>query len=144
MSKNVQGRVDISPLTHNVRLIDDSYNASVPAMIAAVDVLAQFEAVRWLILGNMAELGDESLALHRQVGEHAALFDFEHVLTFGEETKMISELCHGLHFSSHQSMVDYIEQQLSRNDNQQHVLLVKGANSAGMSNVVAALKEKYT
>ncbi|CAH8199241.1 MULTISPECIES: UDP-N-acetylmuramoyl-tripeptide--D-alanyl-D-alanine ligase [Vibrio] len=140
----VQGRVDVSQLTPNIKLIDDSYNASVPAMKAAIDLLSSFSAKRWLILGNMAELGEESLALHRQVGEHAAPFQFENVLTYGHDTKAISEVCHGRHFENHADMIAYIEQQLSQSDQDSHILLVKGANSAGMGKVAAALKEKYS
>ncbi len=139
----VKGRVDVQRLTDKIKLIDDSYNASVPAMKAAVDLLASFSGTRWLILGYMAELGDESLALHRQVGEHAAPFGFEHVLTFGEDTRIISDLCQGLHFSDHSAMIDYIKQHLVSDTESSHTLLVKGANSAGMSKVVVALKENF-
>ncbi|WP_394248881.1 UDP-N-acetylmuramoyl-tripeptide--D-alanyl-D-alanine ligase [Vibrio profundi] len=140
----VKGRVEALQLTETVKLIDDSYNASVPAMKAAADLLSEFVGQRWLILGNMAELGDESLALHRQVGEHAAPFKFEHVLTYGEDCKVISEVCNGIHFSSHQAMIEHIEQNLSLHKNATHTLLVKGANSAGMSKIAAALKENLS
>ncbi len=140
----VKGRVDVEPLTDSITLIDDSYNASVPAMKAAVDLLGSFSDTRWLILGNMAELGDESLALHRQVGEHAAPFEFEFVLTYGADAKVISDICNGLHFSNHQDMISYIEQKLEQQQDRSHVLLVKGANSAGMSKIAAALKEKFS
>ncbi|WP_367987229.1 UDP-N-acetylmuramoyl-tripeptide--D-alanyl-D-alanine ligase [Vibrio sp. NTOU-M3] len=139
----VKGRVEVEQLKSNIKLIDDSYNASVPAMKAAVDLLAGFKGSRWLILGNMAELGEESLALHRQVGEHAAPFNFEYVLTFGEDAKAISTECHGMHFSTHDSMIDYIKQQLKPGI-EPNTLLVKGANSAGMSKVATALKEMYS
>lgn len=139
----VKGRVEVVNLTDNIKLIDDSYNASVPAMKVAIDLLGGFSANRWLILGNMAELGQETLALHRQVGEHAAPFQFEHVLTYGQDARVISELCHGLHFDRHEDMVTYIRQQLGQHQDQTHILLVKGANSAGMSKIAAALKEKY-
>lgn len=138
---NVSGRVEVIQLSDKIRLIDDSYNASVPAMKAAIDLLANYSGQRWLILGFMAELGQESLELHRQVGQHAAPFSFEHVLSFGEDTKVISEVCGGHHFDSHQAMIAYIKQQLAQNQASTHTLLVKGANSAGMSQVVAALKE---
>lgn len=139
----VKGRVEVIELNDTIKLIDDSYNASVPAMKAAADLLASFTGIRWLILGNMAELGDESLALHRQVGEHAAPFKFEHVLTYGADAKAISEECGGIHFSNHQSMIDYIKLHLAQHQEQQ-TLLVKGANSAGMSKVATAVKEMYT
>ncbi|MCG9780869.1 UDP-N-acetylmuramoyl-tripeptide--D-alanyl-D-alanine ligase [Vibrio brasiliensis] len=139
----VKGRVEVIELNDTIKLIDDSYNASVPAMKAAADLLASFTGIRWLILGNMAELGDESLALHRQVGEHAAPFKFEHVLTYGADAKAISDECGGIHFSNHQSMIDYIKQHLAQHQEQQ-TLLVKGANSAGMSKVATAVKEMST
>ncbi|MCG9581600.1 UDP-N-acetylmuramoyl-tripeptide--D-alanyl-D-alanine ligase [Vibrio tubiashii] len=139
----VKGRVELVELSEAVKLIDDSYNASVPAMKAAADLLSGFSGERWLILGNMAELGDESLALHRQVGEHAAPFKFEHVLTFGADAKAISEECGGIHFEDHQSMIDYIKQQIEQSQ-QAQTLLVKGANSAGMSKIATAVKEMYT
>ncbi len=140
----VKGRVDVEPLTDTITLIDDSYNASVPAMKAAVDLLGSFSDSRWLIFGNMAELGHESLALHQQVGEHAAPFGFEFVLTYGDDAKVISDVCHGSHFESHQDMISFIEQKLEQQQDRSHVLLVKGANSAGMSKIAGALKEKFS
>ncbi len=138
----VKGRVEVIELTENLKLIDDSYNASVPAMKAAADLLAGFSGTRWLILGNMAELGNESLELHRQVGEHAAPFNFEYVLTYGADAKAISEICQGQHFDSHDRMIEFIVQQLPTHTGPQ-ILLVKGANSAGMSKIATALKEKF-
>lgn len=139
----VKGRVEVEELSDKIKLIDDSYNASVPAMKAAVDLLSAFQGERWLILGNMAELGEESLALHRQVGEHAAPQKFEHVLTYGADTKVISELCDGIHFETHPEMIDYIKQHLDQTAPQHHTMLVKGANGARMFEVAAALKEYY-
>tara|TARA_Y100001960_G_C14769699_1_gene879182 strand:- start:2335 stop:3693 length:1359 start_codon:yes stop_codon:yes gene_type:complete len=139
----VKGRVESISLTDTIKLIDDSYNASVPAMKAAADLLSSFKGIRWLILGNMAELGDESLALHRQVGEHAAPFKFEHVLTYGADAKAISEECQGTHFDTHVAMIEFIKQQLPLH-NEAQTLLVKGANSAGMSKIATALKEMYS
>jgi UDP-N-acetylmuramoyl-tripeptide--D-alanyl-D-alanine ligase len=140
---NIKGRVEISQLTRCIKLIDDSYNASVPAMMAAIELLYTYQGKKWLILGNMAELGDESLALHRQVGEHAAAFQFDYVLTYGDDAKVISDICHGEHFATHQAMLSFIEQNLDHNTSLAQVLLVKGANSAGMHQIAAALKEKF-
>ncbi len=139
----VKGRVDVEQLSQSVKLIDDSYNASVPAMKAAVDLLGAFRGQRWLILGNMAELGEESLALHRQVGEYAAPQNFEHVLTYGKDAQVISELCDGIHFETHQEMIDYIKQHLDQTVSENHTILVKGANGARMFEVAAALKEYF-
>lgn len=57
-----------------VEVLDETYNASPEAMLAALDLLAGTAAPRrFAVLGTMQELGDLSLELHRQVGERAAL-----------------------------------------------------------------------
>lgn len=140
---NVKGRVEVLQLSDDIRLIDDSYNASVPAMKAAVDLLSTYKGIRWLILGYMAELGAESLELHRQLGDYAAPFQFDYVLTYGEDTKVISDVCSGMHFETHAELICYMEQELLKSPAQSQTLLVKGANSAQMSLVAEALKEQF-
>lgn len=55
-------------------LIDDSYNSSPDAAIAALDALKKFPKAnrRIAVLGYMAELGDYELEAHEDVGKHAA------------------------------------------------------------------------
>jgi UDP-N-acetylmuramoyl-tripeptide--D-alanyl-D-alanine ligase len=55
-----------------ITLIDDSYNASPPAVTAALDLLAGLPGRRVAVLGEMLELGDGSAAGHRDVGVAAA------------------------------------------------------------------------
>jgi UDP-N-acetylmuramoyl-tripeptide--D-alanyl-D-alanine ligase len=58
-----------------VTVLDETYNASPEAMLAALDMLAAQPlpagAARYAVLGTMLELGESSLALHRQVAERA-------------------------------------------------------------------------
>ena len=138
---NVKGRVAVETLASGLKVIDDTYNASVPAVKAAIDLLGAFSGQRWLVLGNMAELGKESLALHREVGEYAAPYQFEQVVTFGDDTKVISELCNGRHFETHAKLNHYLKQELQLIKHNEVTVLVKGANSSRMSEVVLALKE---
>lgn len=57
----------------NGTLIYDAYNANLSGMLAALDAFAEEAAARRIaVLGGMAELGDESPAMHERVGEHAA------------------------------------------------------------------------
>jgi UDP-N-acetylmuramoyl-tripeptide--D-alanyl-D-alanine ligase len=58
-----------------VTVLDETYNASPEAMLAALDLLAAQPlaagAARYAVLGTMLELGESSLALHRRVAERA-------------------------------------------------------------------------
>jgi UDP-N-acetylmuramoyl-tripeptide--D-alanyl-D-alanine ligase len=55
-----------------VRVLDETYNASPEAMLAALDLLAaQPGGRRWAVLGTMLELGERSLELHAAVAERA-------------------------------------------------------------------------
>ena len=52
-------------------LLDETYNASPEAVLAALDLLATQPGRRFAVLGTMLELGDRSLDLHRQVAARA-------------------------------------------------------------------------
>jgi UDP-N-acetylmuramoyl-tripeptide--D-alanyl-D-alanine ligase len=54
-----------------VTLVDDSYNANPDSVRAAIDVLAALPGPRWLVLGDMGEVGDHGPAFHREVGAYA-------------------------------------------------------------------------
>ena len=58
-----------------VTVLDETYNASPEAMLAAIDLLAAQPlaagAGRYAVLGTMLELGESSLELHRRVAERA-------------------------------------------------------------------------
>ncbi|HVN69618.1 MAG TPA: UDP-N-acetylmuramoyl-tripeptide--D-alanyl-D-alanine ligase [Candidatus Binatia bacterium] len=67
------GRYDRIALAGGVALIYDAYNANASGTIAALDAFAAETAGRRIaVLAGMAELGEESAALHERVGEHAA------------------------------------------------------------------------
>ena len=55
-----------------VTLIDDSYNASPPSVMAALDLLAGLPGRRIAVLGEMLELGKGAASGHREVGTAAA------------------------------------------------------------------------
>ncbi|HKI69080.1 MAG TPA: cyanophycin synthetase, partial [Verrucomicrobiae bacterium] len=58
----------------NVRILDDTYNANVDSMIAALRTLQEIpcKGRRMAILGDMGELGIHSEAAHVEVGRRAA------------------------------------------------------------------------
>jgi len=73
--KSVSGRMHIRELSNGTRIIDDTYNANPESVKAALNTLQQIEKQGRgaAVLGDMLELGEQSAALHREVGRHAAL-----------------------------------------------------------------------
>lgn len=68
-----EGRFQTYALPAGWRIIYDAYNANASGTIAALDAFAEETPRRGIaVLGSMAELGDESVALHERVGAHAA------------------------------------------------------------------------
>ena len=64
------GRSRVEPIG-GIQVLDETYNASPEAVLAALDLLASRPGRRFAVLGTMLELGDQSLALHQQVAERA-------------------------------------------------------------------------
>lgn len=80
----------LEPSTANgVMIIDDAYNANPESVAAATRLLARVrpaaaEGRRWLALGEMGELGADSLSLHREAGELVAREAIDRLLVVGE------------------------------------------------------------
>jgi UDP-N-acetylmuramoyl-tripeptide--D-alanyl-D-alanine ligase len=66
-----------------VTLINDSYNANPDSVRAAIDVLAELPGPRWLLLGDMGEVGDQGPAFHTEVGLYAAERGIDRLWTAG-------------------------------------------------------------
>lgn len=140
----VKGRLFPIQINENLLLLDDTYNANQDSMCAAIDVLKNYQAFRILCVGDMKELGVDSLAIHREVGEHTKAANLDLVCSFGNESAVISEAVFGKHFTDKVAMVDFlvpvIEAQLQQNN--KVVVLGKGSRSMKMEDVIYSLKDK--
>ena len=67
----VSGRLQLKPGPRGSWLIDDSYNANPSSVRAGIDVLSGLPGEHWLVLGEMAELGDETVPSHAGIGDYA-------------------------------------------------------------------------
>ena len=89
------GRLRLLPGVRGTTLIDDSYNASPKAALAALDVLASIPIEtgqwRWAVLGSMAELGSDTESGHMSVGEHIVKRGITGLVTVGERARIIAQ-----------------------------------------------------
>jgi UDP-N-acetylmuramoyl-tripeptide--D-alanyl-D-alanine ligase len=66
-----------------VTLVNDSYNANPDSVRAAIELLASLPGPRWLVLGDMGEVGNEGPAFHAEVGAYAYAAGIEQFWTAG-------------------------------------------------------------
>uniref|UniRef100_A0A914Y048 UDP-N-acetylmuramoyl-tripeptide--D-alanyl-D-alanine ligase n=1 Tax=Panagrolaimus superbus TaxID=310955 RepID=A0A914Y048_9BILA len=124
-------------LAENQLLLDDSYNANVGSMTAAVQVLAEMPGYRVLVVGDMAELGAESEACHVQVGEAAKAAGIDRVLSVGKQSHAISTASGvGEHFADKTALITRLksliaEQQVVRNDGPESHFSKRGTPTIG-------------
>ena len=133
----VKGRQIAHVLGNGAVLIDDSYNANPGSVSAAIATLAPHGASAWLVLGNMAELGETAAALHADIGRQARRAGLGRVWTLGELAREASAAFGegGRNFASHEALVAALAAELRPGVR----CLVKGSRSSAMDKVVSAL-----
>lgn len=119
-------------------LLDDSYNASPGAVKSAIDVLAALPGKRLLALGSLAELGEATDAIHRELGWYAREQRLDGLFVLEGKASLAAEAfgAGALIAATHAELADLLRPQLNR----QTCLLVKGSRSAGMDKLVNLLK----
>jgi UDP-N-acetylmuramoyl-tripeptide--D-alanyl-D-alanine ligase len=75
-------RGELVTLANGATVIDDSYNSNPPALIQAVQAMAQAKgfARRIVVAGEMLELGEQGAAMHRECGEAIAAAGVQRIL----------------------------------------------------------------
>jgi UDP-N-acetylmuramoyl-tripeptide--D-alanyl-D-alanine ligase len=133
----VDGRLRFQQSATGLRLIDDTYNANPDSVAAAVAVLQQAPGDRWLVLGDLAELGEEAEALHAEIGRQARVAGLPHLFTLGRLSRMAAEAFgDGAEaYMRIEDLVTALRERAVAGD----TLLIKGSRSAGMERVVKGL-----
>lgn len=75
----------------NKTIIDDCYNANPVSMKSAIDLLTMAQGPKVVVLGDMFELGADELALHREVGQYAAIARLDRMIFIGDMAKEMYE-----------------------------------------------------
>ncbi len=137
-----QGRAQRHLLPNNILLLDETYNAGLESMLAALELLKQTPGERHIaVLGAMKELGEYSTQLHQQVGERAKRLGIDRlfVLTSDPEAEAILEGAMGINTtkcSTKEELVNALQETITPGDR----LLFKASHSVGLSQVVEKLK----
>lgn len=143
----VPGRMHVLAGLNGSCLVDDSYNASPEAMIEGLSVTArvaeQNKSRVLAVLGDMKELGEESVSGHEAVGKKCAELKIDRLITVGEDAKIIGEAASraGLpaknisHFTEATVAGEEVFKEIKAGD----IVFIKGSQAARLDRVAAIL-----
>ncbi len=139
--EGVSGRLTFRSGLNGSKIIDDSYNANVKSIEAAMKVLAGFPGKRLLVLGDMGELGQWAEEHHRLVGIKASELGINGVFTCGLLSKSTSDAFRecGHKLSKHFHDIPALLEMLKKHLDAETTLVVKGSQSAHMKDVVSEI-----
>ena len=144
-----QGRGDISKVkikNKKIFLVDETYNSNPLSLKYAIENYDKIESKnskKYLILGDMLELGKNSLKQHRLISQIVNKSKINQVYVIG---KYIKETFKGLKsnkkakiLNKNFDIINLINNNLNNND----YLMIKGSNSTGLHKMITNLKERY-
>ena len=136
-------RMDIQIVKENIKVINDSYNASYDSMKAALEVMGKTKANRKIaILGNMLELGEYTKELHEKVGEEVVKNKIDVLITVGEYAKEIGNkskllgMKNILEFGDIDKVAEYLKNNMKDGD----LILLKASNSMNFSKILDKIR----
>ena len=133
----VKGRLEAVRASSGALVLDDTYNANPDSMRAAIDVLAAASGTRWLVMGDMGEVGAAGPAFHREIGAYAREQGVTRLYATGDLAREAVAA-----FGAGATLVDDVPSLallLQREAHAGVTLLVKGSRFMRMERVVAAL-----
>jgi UDP-N-acetylmuramoyl-tripeptide--D-alanyl-D-alanine ligase len=163
----VAGRMRPHWLSPHHLVIDDTYNANPDSMRAGLQVLAESlaestqDGVTIAVLGDMGEVGHDSVAFHREIGAFAREIGITYLLTVGDAMRDAvtafnhDQGTHGQHFASHDALIAALLTLWSSHRTEQPntnadtaitcsmICLVKGSRFMRMEQIVQALLEQF-
>lgn len=140
------GRAQRRELPNDVTILDETYNAGLESMLAALHLLAQTPGERRIaVLGTMKELGARSLEFHQRVGATVAQLQLDQLLILAEPAEAaamqagagaVPTQC----FVTHAEVVTWLNNRVQPGDR----LLFKASRAIGLDQVVQQFCQNYT
>jgi UDP-N-acetylmuramoyl-tripeptide--D-alanyl-D-alanine ligase len=124
-----------------VSVLDETYNASPEAVHAALALLQRQPGRRFAVLGTMLELGEQSVALHSRVAEHARELGLDGlvIVDAGPEGRAMLEAAAGLPRLALVSSPDQAAEQLSTWIQPGDQLLLKASRGVALERILPLL-----
>ena len=128
----------------NFKLIDESYNANPISVKNAIQKLGSIKKQKfkkYLLLGDMLELGDASKEQHEKLGLKCSEARLDAVFTIGQEMKYTQSVIKGvpinMYYDDREALVSYLKSELKDNDK----ILFKGSRGMKMENILSEFFE---
>ena len=144
--KTPNGRGDISKIKINTKilnLIDESYNSNPLSLKSAIENFDKIESnksKKYLLLGDMLELGKYSKKLHQSIGNIINGTKIDKVFVKGHKIlftfNSISKLKRGRILNKDFEIINLIKNDLNNND----YLMVKASNATGFNVIINRIK----
>jgi UDP-N-acetylmuramoyl-tripeptide--D-alanyl-D-alanine ligase len=133
----VPGRLQFKTAPSGAWIVDDSYNANPSSMKAGIEVLANVDARRWLVMGDMGELGEAANDSHGEIGRFARVNGVDRLFATGKLSALAVEAfgSGAQWFADTESLSRAVNAELTR----EVCVLVKGSRSSRLERVVDAL-----
>jgi UDP-N-acetylmuramoyl-tripeptide--D-alanyl-D-alanine ligase len=135
----VPGRLQFKMTANGAWLIDDSYNANPSSVRAGIETLAQLDGRKWLVLGDMAELGDYAESSHAEIGAFAREHGIERLFATGSLASLAAETfgSGGQWFAESTALAEAL-----RGASPDVRMLIKGSRVNRLERVVEALTQQ--
>ncbi|GFE67506.1 UDP-N-acetylmuramoyl-tripeptide--D-alanyl-D-alanine ligase [Chroococcus sp. FPU101] len=140
-----KGRAQRYELPNDLVILDETYNAGLESMLAALHLLKESPGARHIaVLGTMKELGEQSWQYHYQVGEMAQKLEINRLLVYVDEpeTEAIAKGATGVVtecFNTHEALIQRLQDMVNPGDR----ILFKASNSVGLNQVVTQFRSIY-
>ncbi|MDF2609713.1 MAG: UDP-N-acetylmuramoylalanyl-D-glutamyl-2,6-diaminopimelate--D-alanyl-D-alanyl ligase [Lachnospiraceae bacterium] len=131
---------------NDIKIIDDSYNASPDSMKGGIQILLEMDGVtrRIAVLADVLELGEISYQCHYEVGAYIAEHKVDEVVTIGTEAAAIAKAIQDKgaqiitnSFTNNQEAITYLKNNLKAGDG----VFIKGSRYMRTDEIVKALLE---
>lgn len=132
----IPSRLELKEGKKRAAIIDDTYNANPSSFLSAIEVLNEFPGKKILVIGDMAELGENSRIYHQELSRSIKETKIDITLGLGKYTKEIITLL-GRNNSWFRSKDDLVKHLYSCMKGS--TILVKGSRSMKMEEIVKKL-----